>query len=46
MSPERIWMSRLLVGIRKTSDTLVFIASNQKNEYPANAEVIAVSSFK
>lgn len=29
-----------------TSDTLVFIASNQKNEYPANAEVIAVSSFK
>jgi ABC-type multidrug transport system ATPase subunit len=29
-----------------TSNTLVFIASNQKNEYPANAEVIAVSRFK
>ena len=27
-------------------DTLVFIASNQKSEYPANAEVIAVSRFK
>jgi ABC-type multidrug transport system ATPase subunit len=31
---------------RVAADTLVFIASNQKSEYPANAEVIAVSRFK